>query len=141
MGDTEVQEYREAAKRRRARGNTYKPSVIVTYQYWAHVDRVVDGDTAIMTVSLGFDASITKRIRLFGVNAPELRARQRSGGVTGAAARDFLAGLIPKDGWVEVRIFSDSPSDKYGRWLGELFVDGGCLNEELLKQGYASLAI
>ena len=39
--------------------------------------RVVDGDTIDAQIDLGFDVSIKKRIRLWGINAPEKRSKDK----------------------------------------------------------------
>ena len=45
----------------------------LNYTYKAHVDRVVDGDTFDVTVDLGFRITTYQRLRLAGVETPEVR--------------------------------------------------------------------
>lgn len=45
---------------------------VVTYTYPAKLERVIDGDTAVLLIDLGFNCSTTQSIRLKGYNAPEL---------------------------------------------------------------------
>lgn len=42
------------------------------FTYYAFVERVVDGDTLIVKIDLGFEARIRQYLRLRGINAPEL---------------------------------------------------------------------
>jgi len=43
-----------------------------SYRYRAELDRVVDGDTLDVVIDLGFYIKIKERIRLEGVNTPEI---------------------------------------------------------------------
>jgi len=45
---------------------------VVNYTYPAKLIRVIDGDTAVLLIDLGFYASTTQHVRLKGYNAPEL---------------------------------------------------------------------
>ena len=45
------------------------------YHYNAEVTRVVDGDTVDALVDLGFNTYSKQRIRLYGINTPEIRTR------------------------------------------------------------------
>ena len=45
------------------------------YEYNAKLLRVVDGDTLDASIDLGFDVWVKKRVRLYGINAPESRTR------------------------------------------------------------------
>ena len=45
------------------------------YTYKAKLVKVVDGDTIDVTIDLGFDVSVKKRVRFQGITAPESRTR------------------------------------------------------------------
>lgn len=119
--------------------NHYHPSVISTYQYWAQVDRIVDGDTLDLSMSLGFNLTVAERVRLVAVDTPEVfgvpavSASYRAGQEAVQFVRDFC----PESSWVEARIYVGR-REKYGRWLGEIFVDGASLNVQLLAHGFAT---
>ena len=117
--------------------STYLPSNISTYEYWAKVQKVVDGDTMDFEVSLGFDLVVTKRARLLGVNTPEVWGVKRSSEEyrKGKIASDFVKGLLPKGKWVELKVYKKE-REKYGRFLCEVFVDGKSLNHILVDKGY-----
>ena len=134
-----LEDYRHAVEARRIAGNTYNANSIVTYEYWAKVKKIVDGDTIDLSVSLGFDCYIDKRCRLFGVDTPEIFSSRADSPerAAGVAAKAFLDELIPVGSWIEIRVFSDSPHDKYGRWLIEIFDDGTNINEALVSNNHA----
>ncbi len=83
---------------------------------------VHDGDT--ITVLQG---TTQYKVRLDGIDAPELS--QAFGKASKAFASDFAFG---KTALVKV-----SGKDRYGRFLGEVFVDGSSLNREIVRAGLA----
>jgi len=50
----------------------------VAYTYPASLVRVIDGDTAVLLIDLGFNVSTTQHVRFLGYNAPELHGRNAS---------------------------------------------------------------
>lgn len=94
----------------------------------ALVTAVVDGDTVDATVDLGLDVQRTVRVRLAGVDTPELH------GPTLAAGREARAFL--RD-WIAVRSnrvrLQVEGRDKYGRIVGRLIGhEGGDASRALL---------
>ena len=113
------------------------------YNYKIKLDRVVDGDTIDAEIDLGFDVSVKKRIRFQGINAPESRTRDLEEKARGLAAKDRLKVIL--EGAKEIQLCSHGVG-KYGRCLGELYIDfldgKHCLtlvnvNELLIKEGHA----
>jgi micrococcal nuclease len=111
------------------------------YRYAAQTLRVIDGDTIVVRVDLGFRAHIDTPLRLLGVNAPE------HGTPAGDAATAYTTGWLnaafvtAKRGPALV-IDSAKPGeysgDKYGRWLATVWDQhGACLNEDLVSAGHA----
>ena len=87
------------------------------YRYQATVERVIDGDTVVLMVDLGFSTFRRETIRLHGINAPEMRDKP-----AGPEAKKYLQGLIEGK-----QIILESIKDKqgkYGRYLGRLHVAG-----------------
>lgn len=85
---------------------------------------VYDGDTVRVDIDLGCCVWLRdEAIRLYGINAPELRGSERSEGLISAAAlRDWIDLAVNTDGaelWI--RTHKDRKG-KYGRWLGELLI-------------------
>ena len=102
---------------------------MTTWTYPATVVSVVDGDTAHLVIDLGMRCSFTSRVRLAGINAPELRT------ATGPAARDYLASLLPVGAQVT---FVSHSLDKYGRPLGAVVLaDGRDVSTLMLDAGQA----
>ena len=56
------------------------------FEYEATLDRVVDGDTIDVLIDLGFNIHTKKRVRIFGINTPESRTRDKVEKVKGLAA-------------------------------------------------------
>jgi endonuclease YncB( thermonuclease family) len=95
------------------------------------VSRVVDGDTIIV------NKGTTKlTIRLVGIDAPEVsHAKNQPSQPFGQQSTKHLAGLVLNK---TVDIKSHGP-DRYGRTLGEVFLDGHNINLELVKAGLAEV--
>ena len=103
------------------------------YEYRAFVRKVYDGDTVTVDIDLGFDVVLKdQKIRLTKINAPEVRGDQRPEGLK---SRDALRDKIGNK-WIRIKTQKDKKG-KYGRWLGELWLDDECVNDWLLKEGYA----
>jgi len=90
------------------------------YHYRANVVDVYDGDTITCNIDLGMGVWLSKqKIRLWGINAPELKGETREAGI---GARDHLQKLIMAPGAVlPAMIILETRKDrrgKYGRWLG-----------------------
>jgi len=78
----------------------------VTYgPYRGAVDQVHDGDTVYTRLDVGFDLTVYARVRVFGIDAPELST------VEGKTSRDVARTLLPVGS--EVRVTSHG-WDKYG---------------------------
>ncbi|WP_202801931.1 thermonuclease family protein [Rhodovulum sp. PH10] len=82
----------------------------------AEVVRVVDGDTFDARLRIAPNRAITARVRLRGVDAPELHARCEEERIEAEAARDFLKRLLG-DGAVTI---SHTGEEKYGRVLADV---------------------
>jgi micrococcal nuclease len=99
--------------------------------------RVVDGDTIDADIDLGFDISLTKRVRLSGVDTPESRTTDLKEKALGLEVKEWLKKNL--DGKKNVLIKTELPdsTEKYGRILGRLYVDDVCLNDRMISEGYA----
>lgn len=85
-----------------------------------------DGDTC--TTSTG------EKIRLACIDTPELRGK-RADPVPAKEARDYLRELVVGRKVTIRRI----TTDRYGRTVAELFVDGSNVQQELVASGNASI--
>lgn len=103
------------------------------FEYWykAYVVNVVDGDTVDVSLNLGVGVVKNERIRLAGINAPEMKNPP-----FGQDAKNFLSKMILTNN-VIVATQGDKP-DNYGRLLGTIFTsDGKNVNEAMIKNKHA----
>lgn len=106
------------------------------YKYKAKLDRVVDGDTVDALVDLGFDTFKKVRIRFYGMDAWESRTRDLEEKKKGLAAKDRVAELLELEAEGEF-ILQSHGVGKYGRCLGEIFVNETNINQQLITEGHA----
>ena len=108
------------------------------YHYRATVVRVVDGDTVDVMLELGFNVSLKERVRLYGINAPESRTRDKLEKVKGLAAKDFVVEWTEDRADEIVIVTRIDKRGKYGRVLGTIMTESGeNLNELMIKEGHA----
>ncbi len=107
------------------------------FTYAAKVERVVDADTIDVELDLGMRVAIRTRLRVAGIDAPEVSTPE------GKEARAFVLALLdPKlAGYRRVVVTTHKP-DKYGRALADVtYVDDTGwrmdLADVLLEHGYA----
>ena len=103
------------------------------FYYNVEILRIVDGDTVDVRVDLGFNVCYKCRVRLVGINAPESRTRDLEEKSRGLAAKQWL---IDKLEFKEVEMQSHGVG-KYGRVLGELYVNKVNINKLMVKEGHA----
>lgn len=101
---------------------------VVNYIRDAELVRLIDGDTAVLNVDLGFDIWVKKTVRLLGVDTPEVR------GVESLAGKYVVRQL---EGFLngQTRVLLDSQqfdSGKFGRCLGRIWLHDACINDWLL---------
>lgn len=114
---------------------TTMPPQLWTYR--ARAERVVDGDTIDVVWDLSRQTHCTDRLRLLGLNCPEVHGPTREAGLASAA---FTADWLRQAGAAEwPLILSTHKSDAFGRYLALVFRadTGACLNDELLAGGFA----
>ncbi len=116
------------------------------YIYNCRCTEVYDGDTITIDIDLGFNFKHQdQKLRLYGINAPEMKTGSARSKVRGAKSRDYVrAAILGKE--VLVQFFKNPSSDsakqeKYGRYLAVIYytVDGvqRKLNEEMVTLGLA----
>ena len=102
------------------------------YEYNCKVKRVVDGDTVDVVIDLGFDIHFATRVRLYGMDTPESRTRNKDEKVRGYMSKDFLEEWMEKDD-VIIRTRRDKKG-KFGRVLGEMIVRGENINKLMVQE-------
>lgn len=103
------------------------------FVYSAIVNRVIDGDTIDASVDLGFHIYTSVRFRLNGIDTAEVTSSDPALREIAYKAKQRVSDLIVGK---EVTIRS-SKSDKYGRWLADVYIDALHLNDILLSEGLA----
>ena len=105
------------------------------YEYRCTLRRVIDGDTIVVDVDLGFKVWMQKeRVRLYGINTPESRTRNLAEKKLGLASKARLKELLPKT--FIVRTEKDGKG-KFGRILGIPLVDNVNICDKLIEEGHA----
>ena len=110
------------------------------YEYRVkQVLRVVDGDTIDVDIDLGFDISFTSRVSLAGIDTPESRTTDKKEKALGLEVKQRLKEILSKSSSLVIRTEKPDSTEKYGRILGWLFIDGAekSINEGLIADGYA----
>lgn len=91
------------------------------YEYRCEVVKIIDGDTVDVDIDLGFGVWLRKeRIRLYGIDTPESRTRDKEEKKYGLAAKKFLTGMLDDKGGIILKTQKDAEG-KFGRILGELW--------------------
>jgi endonuclease YncB( thermonuclease family) len=124
----------------------------MSYTYSALIDRVVDGDTLLVLIEVGFGIIVRDRLRLRGINCPEVSTPE------GVKAKKFVEKLLPVGSTIVLQSHKCA-TDIYGRFVVDVFFaktpghqdtktpafddasaiikDGTYLNQLLLDEGHA----
>lgn len=95
------------------------------YEYRVRkVSKVVDGDTIDVELDLGFNIFYAQRVRLAGIDTPESRTRDKKEKALGLESKQRLKDVLDKAHLIVIKTELPDSSEKYGRILGWLFVDG-----------------
>jgi micrococcal nuclease len=107
------------------------------YEYACTVERVVDGDTIDVILDLGFSVSYSSRVRLYGIDTPESRTRNKDEKARGKLASAFLSKAIELADQVVIRTELKDSRGKFGRVLGTVVCDGEDINQGMVDSGFA----
>ena len=125
--------------------DSIRPSLALPYRepaylYRATIVSIYDADTVTLDIDVGFNTTRRESVRLYGIDAPEVRGDERPDGIR---ARDWLRGKLPAGTKVVVRSIKDR-TGKYGRYLAVLWgpmpTGAWQVNAGLVSQGYAEWA-
>lgn len=106
------------------------------YQYNVKISKVVDGDTVDVDIDLGFSTVLKKqRVRMMGIDTPESRTRDLVEKKFGKAAKAHLKKILQAE---NITLVSHDKG-KFGRILGELFVNGEeiSVNQRMINDHHA----
>jgi micrococcal nuclease len=108
------------------------------YEYRCTVLRVVDGDTVDVDIDLGFGVWVrNERIRIIGIDTPEIRTSDAIEKLFGIAAKNRLGEILGETAILRTQKPGKS-NEKFGRMLGDFVVDDGrMITEILIEEGYA----
>jgi micrococcal nuclease len=113
------------------------------FEYYAKVERVIDGDTLEVIIDLGFTINITVHVRLLGVNTPEIfGAKAANSKVAGLASKAFVEQWVANTNSEVILTSYDAKKlsqEKYGRWLAVVKAkkDNSVINDLLISNGLA----
>jgi micrococcal nuclease len=84
-------------------------------------------------LDLGFDILYKCRVRLYGIDTPESRTRNKDEKARGKMATAFLKEAIEKGEKVVIQTKLKDSKGKYGRVLGDVVVDDVNINKLMVK--------
>jgi micrococcal nuclease len=103
--------------------------------------RVIDGDTIVARIDLGFRMTTEQSLRLLGINTPELRSPDPEIRRRAVEARNRVeAWIAEQQGTLQWPLLvATAKGDSFGRWLADVrsVSTGESLNEGLLREGFA----
>jgi endonuclease YncB( thermonuclease family) len=124
----------------------------ITFSTLLHADKFTvkyrscyDGDTC----RIDFKDNITKnypvpeffalnvRIRIVGIDTPEIKSKCLQGKRLAIKARDYLNYTLKKANSIIIDIDNNNQLDSLGRYLAVLYVDDININNLMLARGYA----
>ena len=108
------------------------------YEYRVkNVTKVVDGDTIDVDIDLGFNISYSQRVRLAGIDTPESRTSDKAEKVLGLESKEYLKYKLKDAKNIVIKTEKPDSSEKYGRILGWLYVDGNTVsvNDQMIEEG------
>lgn len=96
--------------------------------HWVSVSKIWDGDTVVLVDN--------RTVRYIGIDTPELNIGDQAEEPFSRAAKRFNSDLVLRK---RIRMeFDRVEKDRYGRWLGYLFLEDGLfVNEALVRKGLA----
>ena len=92
------------------------------YEYYATVTNVVDGDTIVIDIDLGFNVVLSNQsVRLAGVDTPESRTNDKVEKVFGLISKEYTKKFVEScNKHVIVRTQKPDSVEKFGRILGDV---------------------
>jgi micrococcal nuclease len=99
--------------------------------------KIYDGDTITVEIDLGFGVYKKEKIRLAFINAPEIRGEERFEGLKSRAWLEDQLLAATRDGKdIIIRTLKDRKG-KYGRYIGEIYIDDVSINHKMIEEGFA----
>jgi micrococcal nuclease len=113
------------------------------YTFYADLVRVIDGDTIVVNIDLGFDIwRMNEHVRLAYIDTPEVRTKDLEEKARGFESKAYVEKALLGGKMV---LQTEEKSGKYGRYVAIVLIPDvdGCytvsLNQKLLDEGLAIL--
>ena len=108
------------------------------YVYKSKVKNIVDGDTVDVEIDLGFGIKMNERIRLYGIDTPEIRTRDLDEKARGIDAKNFLKKTLQSYNNNIIIKTHFNKRGKFGRILAELYSPDmtSNINQLLVNEGH-----
>ena len=107
------------------------------YEYRCKIRRVVDGDTVDIDIDLGFGVWLHKeRVRIYGIDTPESRTRDKEEKKYGLMANEFVKQFVKGDS-IKLTTQKYDAKGKFGRILGDIIVDNKSLSDTMIQEHHA----
>jgi len=117
--------------------------ILLTLPFCSNADeqikilRVIDADTILVSAPF-MPAPLKKQMpmRLSNVDTPNIKRWANCGreAFLGETAKKYVEDLIKKSENQQVKIVG---YDKYGRWLGQIYLDGKSISDSLIEKNLA----
>lgn len=112
------------------------------YEYKARLKKIIDGDTIILDIDLGFSIVLSdQNIRLAGIDTPESKSKDKIEKtfalLSKKAVEEFMKNS-DKENLVIQTLYDKDNGDKYGRILGRVYNSNKvCLNDWMIDHSFA----
>lgn len=104
------------------------------YNYKGKILEVLDGDTIEILFDLGFKIFFKEKVRLYGINTPEIHTKDLQEKKQGFRVKRFLEKLL-KNAEIVIKVYKQ---EKYGRYLADIILNNGqIVNALLIEKGMA----
>lgn len=103
------------------------------YTYNAKITNVVDGDTVDASIDVGFSLTTLHRLRLVGVDTCEMNDKDPVKRASAIAAKEYMIQTVLGKNVV----LTTYKSDAFGRYLAAIYLGDVCVNDELVRLGFA----
>lgn len=110
------------------------------YHYRARCIRVIDGDTAELDIDLGFNLTARHRVRVLGIDTPEMNDADPVVRSRARLAKETLTGLLstPAEHGPWPLVIKTEKADSFGRYLATISAGGIDVATHMLSLGLAA---
>ena len=96
------------------------------YEYQCKIVKWLDGDTCDVHIDLGFDLWLVQRVRVDGINSPEIHSKDIAERKAGLMAQAHAYILAPHGVIIAIKTAkAGKEREKFGRWLAKITLPDG----------------